>query len=79
MISKIKDLFNVVKYRRRYNTLENKYNTLKDDTINHMLKALEKKDGFKSAIKKHSEQIDELNKRIIELERRGKSGKIKNV
>lgn len=79
MISKIKDLFNVIKYRKRYNTLENKYNTLRDDTINRMLKALEKKDGLKSAIKKHSEQIDELNKRVIELERRGKSEKSKNV
>ena len=28
MIKKIKDLFNVIKYRRKYNTIDNKYNTL---------------------------------------------------
>ncbi len=86
IIEKIKDLFDVVKYRSKYNTMENKYNTLKREynekilsMSDRVLKAVETNDSLQSTVKKISTKQTEMNQRLIEVENAKKSRKTKST
>lgn len=63
--NKIKDFFNVRKYKRRINTLENKCQALSDELI----ELLKSDRSMLNDNIKLKEQIKELKKEIKELER----------
>ena len=70
MKNKIKDFFDVIKYKRKYNTLENKYET----TLEKYCKLIEER--LELADKKNNE-LKTINKLREELKRyRNKFGKI---
>lgn len=52
MISKIKDLFDVAKYKRKYNTLLNEHETLIINCSNTLVKTILSDKGTKDALKK---------------------------
>lgn len=67
IFKKIKDFFNVVKYKRQRNTFENKYNARNDDYVTiledyHELSL--KEADLRNQIKDYKKEIKEL-KRII--------------
>lgn len=65
LFKKIKDFFNVVKYKRQRNTFENKYNARNDDYVTLL------EDYHKLSIKELEErnQIKEYKKENKELKR----------
>ena len=70
LFRKIRDLFDVAKYKRQRNTFENKYNSLNEKYIKvlEFITNLEVKvDSYENQIKKLKEERKEL-KRIIEEE-----------
>lgn len=70
MINKIKDLFNVIKYKRQRNTAINKYNARNEEYIESLetLSLIVKQNlDYQNQIKKLKEERKEL-KRIIEEE-----------
>lgn len=67
IFKKIKDFFNVVKYKRQRNTFENKYNARNDDYVKiledyHELSL--KETELRNQVKDYKKEIKEL-KRII--------------
>lgn len=68
MVSKIKDLFNTAKYRKKYNTILNKYETLLTYSSDPMVRALKERDSSKETLKKINKELDELAKRVSKLE-----------
>ena len=72
MISKIKDMFDVVKYRKKYNTLENKYEALLNKVAEISVKNLQEKENTKSMLKRLNDKLTELKERISDLETKKK-------
>lgn len=66
---KLKDFFDTAKYRRKYNTLENKYNSLKENLFDRVLKIADDKDEMKSSIQTMNELLKNLNERVTNIER----------
>lgn len=70
MRNKIKDWFNVIKYKRKYNTLENKYETILEKYCKLLEERLEISD-------KKNNELKTINKLKDELKRyRNKFGKL---
>ena len=72
MISKIKDMFDVVKYRKKYNTLENKYEALLNKVAEISVKNLQEKENTKSMLKRLNDKLTELKERISDIETKKK-------
>lgn len=66
---KLKDFFDTAKYRRKYNTLENKYNSLKENLFDRVLKIADDKDEMRSSIQTMNELLKNLNERVTNIER----------
>lgn len=65
---KLKDFFDTVKYRRKYNTLENKYNSLKENLFDRVLKIADDKDELKNSIESINKTLKTLDERVIKIE-----------
>lgn len=68
MISKIKDLFDVAKYKRKYNTLLNEHETLIINCSNTLVKTILSDKGTKDALKKINDEVNTLKGSISDLE-----------
>lgn len=68
MISKIKDLFDAAKYKRKYNTLLNEHETLIINCSNTLVKTILSDKGTKDALKKINDEVNTLKGRISDLE-----------
>ncbi len=65
---KLKDFFDTAKYRRKYNTLENKYNSLKENLFDRVLKIADDKDELKNSIESINKTLKTLDERVIKIE-----------
>lgn len=65
---KLKDFFDTAKYRIKYNTLENKYITLKEKLFGRVLKIADDKDELKNSIESINKILKTLNERVTNIE-----------
>lgn len=81
MKNKIKDWFDVIKYKRKYNTLENKYMTILEKytkLLEDKVEVLDKKNNYITTINSLKDELKEYRNRFGKLEEDDLFDKTKN-